>query len=81
MRLGQIILDAALMGFIGVWTILAFLASTVATINFFITSNPFEVIGTVRFAAMWLLMIAVLFSPAIGALYWRRRRLRSRIAS
>jgi hypothetical protein len=81
MRLGQILLDATLMGFIGVWTILAFLASTIATLNFFLSSNPFEVVGTVNFTAMWLLMVAVLFSPAIGALYWRRRRQRSRTPS
>ena len=73
-------MNVALILFATIWIVLALLVSTVATINLFITSNPLEV-DPVNVTAMWLLFEAVLFSPAVGALYWRRRRRRARLAS
>ena len=76
--LGQVLLDGALLGFLWLWSVLALLASAVATLNLFLTGNPFRHPGSFVLVPMWLLFESVLFSPAIGAFLWRRRRRRKR---
>jgi len=79
--LGQVLLDGALLGFLWLWSVLALVASAVATLNLFLTGNPFRHAGSFVLIPIWLMFETVLFSPAIVALVWRRHRRRKRARS
>ena len=75
---GQVLLDGALLGFLWLWSVLALLVSAVATLNLFLSGNPFRDPGAAVLVPIWLMFETVLFSPAIVALLWRRHRRRER---